>query len=300
MLENLGFLNVLSSEGDKMIKINGLTKYYKKEIGCKDISLNIKAGDFVGFIGPNGSGKTTLIRTMLGLLNPSKGDVSILGKDLKDSKFYDIFDETSYISNETTFFKKLKVKELLKHFKNLKDVNEDYLNHLIKSFKLELDKSIEKLSFGNQKKLNIIIALMSQPKLLIMDEPTNGLDPIVQKILFKELKKLNKDGATIFLSSHIISDIEKVCNRIMFIKEGEIILDSNIETLKSSINKKIIYTNRKINLKDLELLEQTKIHYKYIYSGSLDILFKHLIDEKIFDINISDMSLSDLMERYYD
>lgn len=283
-----------------MIKINGLTKYYKKEIGCKDISLNIKAGDFVGFIGPNGSGKTTLIRTMLGLLNPSKGDVSILGKDLKDSKFYDIFDETSYISNETTFFKKLKVKELLKHFKNLKDVNEDYLNHLIKSFKLELDKSIEKLSFGNQKKLNIIIALMSQPKLLIMDEPTNGLDPIVQKILFKELKKLNKDGATIFLSSHIISDIEKVCNRIMFIKEGEIILDSNIETLKSSINKKIIYTNRKINLKDLELLEQTKIHYKYIYSGSLDILFKHLIDEKIFDINISDMSLSDLMERYYD
>jgi len=300
LLENLGFLNVLSSEGDKMIKINGLTKYYKKEIGCKDISLNIKAGDFVGFIGPNGSGKTTLIRTMLGLLNPSKGDVSILGKDLKDSKFYDIFDETSYISNETTFFKKLKVKELLKHFKNLKDVNEDYLNHLIKSFKLELDKSIEKLSFGNQKKLNIIIALMSQPKLLIMDEPTNGLDPIVQKILFKELKKLNKDGATIFLSSHIISDIEKVCNRIMFIKEGEIILDSNIETLKSSINKKIIYTNRKINLKDLELLEQTKIHYKYIYSGSLDILFKHLIDEKIFDINISDMSLSDLMERYYD
>lgn len=282
-----------------MIKLDKLTKYYKKAVGCKDIDLEIKTGDFVGFIGPNGSGKTTVIRTMLGLLNADYGDALIIGKSLNNPNFYKVFADTSYISNEVNFFKRFTVKSMLDYFKKMKEVDEDYLNYLISIFQLELDKKISDLSYGNKRKLNIIIALMSKPKLLVMDEPSNGLDPIIQKILFDELKNLNNNGTTIFLSSHILTDIEKVCNKIVLIRKGKIILNEDIKTLKNTENQKYVFIDKNITFDGLEFIERNNSYYKYLYVGEIDKLFEYLFEHKIYDCNITDVSLVDIIQKYY-
>ena len=209
------------------IKINQLTKKYGKIKAVDQIDLEISDGDFFGFIGPNGAGKTTTIKTMLNLLNPYTGEIKLLGNNIKKNMFQS---QVGYVPGEANLYGNLKVKEQINYFGRYFDkLDHDYINQLKEMFEIEENKKISQLSLGNKKKVAIICALMNKPKLLIFDEVTNSLDPIMQRVLFDELLRLNGSGTTIFFSSHNLEEVQTYCKNIAIIRGGKIIKHDNVK-----------------------------------------------------------------------
>ena len=194
-----------------IIKTDRLTKYYGKARGITDLDLTIKEGEFFGFIGPNGAGKSTTIRTLLGLITPSSGRALIFGKDITKEK-ESVLRDIGYLPSEALFYGGMRVKDVLKLSADLrkKDCTAE-AELLCERLQLDVSRKIDDLSFGNRKKVAIVSALQHRPKLLILDEPTGGLDPLMQKEFFDILRERNREGATIFLSGHILSEIQRNC-----------------------------------------------------------------------------------------
>lgn len=285
-----------------MIEIKNLTKYYGETVGCKDIKFNVKQGDRVGFIGPNGSGKTTLIRLLTGLLVPTDGSAKVVGKSLSDKDFHKVFKDFSYLSNIPIKMNQFYVKNVISYFRKLKNSSVEYVDYLIKYFEVETEKKIHELSYGNTKKISIVVALMNQPRLLILDEPTSGLDPIMQNRLFSELKRLCDKGMTVFFSSHILSEIEDFCKRIILIREGSIVLDTSLCKLKQRTHKIVNVKNHDsiINLNGLSLVEEQLGKDIYHFNGEMKELLECFLKRQIIDFTIEDVSLSNMVEMYYE
>ncbi|MBR3631198.1 MAG: ABC transporter ATP-binding protein, partial [Oscillospiraceae bacterium] len=214
-----------------MVEIKNLTKYYGHNCAVKGISFEIRDGEILGFLGPNGAGKSTTVRTLLGLISPTCGRAQVLGMDIgKNSRA--ILERTGYLPSGTAFYSGMRVREVLKLSADLRNRNCDKAAAaLCERLQLDRDRKVEDLSFGNRKKVGIVCALQHDPELLILDEPTGGLDPLMQHEFFSILRERNEQGATVFLSSHILSEIQRHCSRAAVIREGKIIACDSVEKL---------------------------------------------------------------------
>lgn len=222
---------------DTVIETRKLTKYYGKSRGIIDVDLDVQEGEIFGFIGPNGSGKSTTIRVLLGLIFPSGGSAKIFGKDVF-AEGPKIRNDIGYLPSEVFYYDKMRVFELLRYSASFYDKPkaqmESRIEELASLLDLDLRKKIDDLSYGNRKKVGIIQGLLHSPKLIILDEPTGGLDPLMQQKFFDLLHEENEKGATILFSSHILSEVQRLCDRVAIIKEGRIIKTERMTDLRSS------------------------------------------------------------------
>jgi len=291
---------------DNIIEIKDLTKFYGETKGIENLSLDIKEGEIFGFIGPNGAGKSTTIRLMLSLIFPEAGSVKIFGLDaFEDSEV--ILQEIGYLPSDFFYYENMKVKDFFKY--NASFYQRDCkrrTKELCEILELDQNRKICDLSYGNKKKVGIIQGLMHQPRILILDEPTGGLDPIMQKRFFDLIKEENQRGTTVLFSSHILSEVRKICDRVGFIKDGNLIQVSTIQEIFTQSYKKIeIETNdsRYISLKELEgvskfFLEGSKIHF--LYQGQLNVLLSSLNEIEISDLLINEPELEEIFLQYYE
>ena len=284
-----------------VIETNALTKFYGSSRGIVDVSLSVKEGDLFGFIGPNGAGKSTLIRTLLGLIAPTSGSGLVFGKDIVNDNT-EILADVGYLPSEAVFYNKMKVGELLEFSAKLRGKNCSAEAKLLCE-RLELDrgKRIDQLSLGNRKKVGIVCALQHNPRLYILDEPTSGLDPLMQKEFYTILKERNDEGATVFLSSHILSEIGRYCKSAAVIREGRILVSDSVERLGHTGVKRV--TLRGVrglpeinNARDIKFENDT---VNFLYSGKATELTRELCGLDFEDVNISDPDLDEVFMHYY-
>lgn len=284
------------------IEIRELTKYYGKTRGIDHISFDVDEGAFFGFIGPNGAGKSTTIRTLLGLLKPTSGSAYVLGNDIESDQAT-LLKEIGYLPSEAVFYTGMRVRELLKLAADVRGLDcTKEAKQLCERLQLDYNQKIEELSFGNRKKVGIIAALQHQPKLLILDEPTSGLDPLMQKEFFDILGERNQNGTTIFLSSHILSEVQRNCTKAAIIRDGRIIVCDSVETLAKT-NAKRVQIRGKIELGHLEGMRDRKDSVdgvSFLYSGDMNPLLQCLSQGKIQDLSISDPDLEEIFLHYYE
>ncbi len=283
------------------ISIRQLTKYYGTARGIDQISLSVAEGEFFGFIGPNGAGKSTTIRTLLGLIRPTSGKAQVLGLDIEKDREA-ILSQTGYLPSEAVFYSGMRVRDILKLSADLRKKNcRESANQLCERLQLDPSRKAEELSFGNRKKVAIVCALQHTPRLLILDEPTSGLDPLMQKEFFDILRERNAAGATIFLSSHILSEIQHNCTRAAIIREGKIIACDRVEVLART-NAKRVSIHGTAELGTLDGVRDLKISSAastFLYSGAISDLLAVLSQGNIQDLSISEPDLEEIFLHYY-
>ena len=286
-----------------MLEIKNLTKYYGKIKGVENVNLNIKSGEIFGFIGPNGAGKSTTIRCIMNLINKTKGEIYVNGElDTKDN--IKLKDTIGYLPSEIHLYDDLKVKDIIEYSNSF--YKKDCLkraNELVKRLDIDVDKKIEELSLGNLKKLGIVLSLMHEPKLLILDEATSGLDPLMQEEFYKILLEEKKKGTTIFFSSHVLSEIKKICDRVGIIKDGKVI---KVESVKSLIDNNFdIVTIKSKQLDKIEkeveasLIFKDKEEIKFMNKTSASDLITMLAKYDIDKILIEEPSIEEIFMHYY-
>ena len=283
------------------IKTVGLTKYYGSSRGIIELNLSVEAGECFGFIGPNGAGKSTTIRTLLGLISPTAGSAQIFGKDIGREKEA-ILREVGYLPSEAVFYPGMKVKDILKFSADLrrKDCTEE-AGALSDRLQLDTSRKADELSFGNRKKVAIVCALQSDPALLILDEPTGGLDPLMQREFFDILRERNRKGATVFLSSHVLSEVQRNCTRAAVIREGKIIACDSVDALAKT-NAKRISVRGRVDLEGLDGIRDRKAvenGVSFLYSGDMNRLIQRLSEGEISDLSVSEPDLEEIFLHYY-
>lgn len=289
-----------------VIEIKNLTKSYGKARGIRDVSLSIPEGEIFGFIGPNGAGKSTTIRTILNFIYPNSGSASIFGMDCRKESSK-IKTNIGYLPSEVNYYDDMKVKDLMNYSSKFykKDCS-IRIKELCSIFELDVNKKIDALSFGNKKKVGIIQALLHEPRLLILDEPTSGLDPLMQNNFFDVLREENNKGVTIFFSSHVLSEVEKMCDRVAIIKEGTILKVEQVEKLRSNKYKKIKieFVNSDIaNNFELQGIKEIDIKNKtieFLYKGSIDEMIKKLSQNQVENLWIEEPPLEKIFMHYYE
>lgn len=283
------------------IMTDSLTKYYGKARGITDISLLVNEGDFFGFIGPNGAGKSTTIRTLLGLITASSGNAEIFGMNIKTNRTK-ILSDIGYLPSETMFYRGMRVKDVLRLSADLhkKDCIKE-AEILCSRLKLDTSRKVEELSLGNRKKVGIVCALQHKPKLYILDEPTSGLDPLMQREFYALLKERNEKGATVFLSSHVLSEIQRYCKHAAVIREGKLLVSDSVEKLAHTDAKRV--TLRGItkapelkHLKDISIGTDT---VSFLYSGEIPPLLQELSKLPLSDLTITEPDLEEIFMHYY-
>ena len=287
-----------------VIKTNNLTKYYGKSRGIIDVGLEVNEGEIFGFIGPNGAGKSTTIRVLLSLIYATSGTAEIFGKDCV-SLGHEVRKDIGYLPSEVFYYEGMKVKELLNYSASFykKDCTKR-IKELAEIMELDLNRKIDDLSYGNKKKVGIVQGLLHSPKLIILDEPTSGLDPLMQQKFFDLIKDENKKGATVFFSSHILSEVQKLCDRVAIIKEGKIIRTDNIDNMNDAHYKNITFTTDKVSKNDFEIpgvnelsIEGNKV--SFIYGGDLNKIIEIINSKNIIDLTISEPTLEEIFMHYY-
>lgn len=284
------------------IQITKLTKYYGKSRGIVELDLSVKKGEFFGFIGPNGAGKSTTIRTLLGLISPTGGNAQIFGLDIVREK-QAILQKVGYLPSEAAFYPGMKVKDVLKLSADLhkKDCNAE-AKLLCERLQLDTTRKVEELSFGNRKKVAIVCALQHCPELLILDEPTGGLDPLMQKEFFDILQERNKQGTTIFLSSHVLSEIQRNCTRAAIIRDGRIIACDNVDALSKTSAKRIT-VHGQVNLNKLDGVRdriESGDSVSFLFGGDINALIRALSTCRVSDLSVTEPDLEDIFLHYYE
>ncbi|MCI9598059.1 MAG: ABC transporter ATP-binding protein [Firmicutes bacterium] len=284
-----------------MIKTESLTKYYGKSRGIVDVDLSIDEGDFFGFIGPNGAGKSTTIRILLGLISPTKGTAEIFGKDVTKEKKA-ILADIGYMPSETMFYHNRKAGEIIKLSADLR--NRDCASEaaaLCERLALDPEKKISQLSLGNRKKVSIVCALQHKPKLCVLDEPTSGLDPLIQGEFYKILEERNKAGVTIFLSSHVLSEVQKHCRCAAVIREGRLLVSDSIKNLGRTEAKRVTVKGME-TLPAMEHVKNVKKiddKIRFLYNGEPNALLRALSQLPLTDIEITEPDLEEIFLHYY-
>jgi ABC-2 type transport system ATP-binding protein len=289
------------------IAMHDLTKYYGKARGIEHVSLEIGDGEIFGFIGPNGSGKSTTIRILLNLIFPSSGSATILGMDvIRQTK--KIKHQVGYIPSDAGFYPSMNVHEFLAYCLRFYPGQADgqRIEELASLFELDMDRKIEDLSMGNRKKVAIVQSLLHSPKLLILDEPTTGLDPLMQSKFFDLLREENRKGMTIFFSSHVLSEVQLLCKRVAIIREGKIVQTEDIETLRKKQLKKVtVDLTGTMNEEDFRIQGIERMtagpgnRVTLLYSGDINLLTRLLAGRKIDDLTIEEPSLEEIFMHYY-
>lgn len=289
---------------DTFLEIINLKKYYGKVRGVEDVSLKLHSGEVYGFIGPNGAGKSTTIRTLMNLINKTSGKIIINGKESNKNDL-ELKELIGYLPSEIYLYDDLTVKEMLDFHQSFYKRNlKNRRNELVKLLKLDESKKVEDLSLGNSKKLGIILALMHEPKILILDEPTSGLDPIMQNIFYNLLLEEKKKGTTIIYSTHILSEVSKICDRIGIIKDGKIIKEDTVENItKNSVTYLTIDSEEIKKIKneiDLKIIYEQNNIIKFMNNLSPNELMEKISKYKINKLLIEEVSIEDLFMEYYE
>lgn len=285
-----------------IIETKKLTKSYGKSRGITELDLSVSEGDFFGFIGPNGAGKSTTIRTLLGLIFANSGEAKIFGKDIVREKTK-ILSDIGYMPSEATFYSGMRVKEIISLSAKMRKKDCSAMaDRLCERLSLDKEKRVEELSLGNRKKVSIVCALQHNPKLCILDEPTSGLDPLMQKEFFDILKEQHKNGATIFLSSHVLSEIQKNCSRAAIIKEGRIIALDSVENLSKTNAKRIVLHGinsvpETISAKSAEINGDS---VSFLFNGDIKELISAVNSLPIYDMTITESDLEEIFFHYYE
>ena len=302
--------------GHNILEINNLTKYYGKTKGVENLSIQLKPGEVFGFIGPNGAGKSTTIRSIMNLINKTEGSILIDGKEFHKNDV-STKKKIGYLPSEVFLYEDMTVKSMLDYHEEFykkddadksESVNGRTDIHtrrceLVEMLQLDESKKIEDLSLGNLKKVGIILALMHQPKLLILDEPTSGLDPIMQNKFYDLLLEEKKKGTTIFYSTHILSEVSKICDRVGIIRNGNLI---KIEDVDSMSSKRLTFvtiisddvSEIKQNM-DIKITEEEGNKIRFANNMEDDKLIKQLSKYKIDKILIEEATLEDMFMHYY-
>ena len=288
-----------------IIKFNKLTKYYGDVKGCENIDFSVKEGEIMGFIGPNGAGKSTTIRTMLSLIYPTSGNTVIFGKDSIEFG-PEVRKEIGYLPSEIFYYDKMKVKDLLKYSASFYDKEcSDRITYLAGVMELNLDRRIQDLSYGNKKKVGIVQGLLHSPKLIVLDEPTSGLDPLMQQKFFNLIKEENKKGATVLFSSHILSEVQQLCDRVAIIKDGEIINIQEIKAIAEDTYKKVTIKGENLNhgkfkIDGVTKLEEKDHQVRFFFRGDVNEIVKIVATTKLKDIIIEEPTLEEIFMHYYE
>lgn len=283
-----------------VIETKNLTKFYGKTRGIKNLNLTVKEGEFFGFIGPNGAGKSTAIRTLMGLIAPTSGEASVLGLPLGQCREY--LRDVGYLPSEAAFYNDMKVRELISYSAKLRGVDcSSEADRLCSCLELDTSKRIDSLSLGNRKKVGIVCAMQHRPKLYIMDEPTSGLDPLMQKEFFRLLRQRQQEGATVFFSSHVLSEVQHNCTRAAIIREGSIVAEGSIDELSGTSAKRVVLHGvKKIPAGiDGRSVVSGDDSVSFLYQGDIKLLLRELSSLPVKDVNISDPELEEIFMHYY-
>ncbi len=287
-----------------LLEVKNLKKLYNNEVGIHDISFTINASEVIGFIGPNGSGKTTTIKTILKLLNKDSGKVLFFGKNI-DKNFTDIMEFVGYLPSDEVAYENMTAASFLNYSASFYQIDyKDNIISLATRLNLDLNKKIKEMSLGNKKKVGLINALFHEPKVIILDEPTAGLDPLIQIELYKIIKEFKERGSSILLSSHNLNEVQNHCDHILIIKDGLIVQNFTPKEIKNSHKKVTLITKEKIDLKSLNIPEIKNLvanedRIEFLFAGSANILLKKLNNLSIIDLTIENPSLEELFVHYY-
>jgi ABC-2 type transport system ATP-binding protein len=286
------------------IELSSLSKFYGNQCGIDSVSFTVKKGEIFGFIGPNGAGKSTTIRTLLGLLNATSGKAEIMGMDTSNEGAR-IREKIGYLPSEVDYYSEMSSKELLLYHAAMYKVvdAENKIQELATYFQLELDRPIDDLSYGNKKKCAIIQSVLHDPEVLILDEPTGGLDPLMQNRFFELLERQNKKGVTIFFSSHVLSEIQRMCDRAAIIRDGKIMAVEDISTLLSKQMKMVRLVTTSVNNIILPVgalnHHQSGQKLTFDYVGPTQDLVIWLSSQSIIDVTLSEPDLERIFMNYY-
>ncbi|RMG94326.1 MAG: ABC transporter ATP-binding protein [Chloroflexi bacterium] len=288
-----------------VIEVSKLTKYYGKARGIVDVSFNVEEGEIFGFIGPNGAGKSTTIRLLLSLIFPTSGSAKIFGKDVF-SHGPEIRQHIGYLPSEVFYYQGMKVIDLLKYSASFYegDFNKR-LHELAEYMELDLNRRIEDLSYGNKKKVGIVQGLLHSPKLLFLDEPTSGLDPLMQRKFFDLIREENARGVTVFFSSHILSEVQRLCSRVAIIREGRIVEISDIRTLQQNNYKKVRIVADGLSPEHFQLPGVTNLQTengitRFFFKGDINLVMRKISEVNIADVTIEEPTLEEIFMHYYE
>lgn len=290
----------------KVISTEGLTKYYGRVKGVEDLNLEVERGEIFGYLGPNGAGKTTTIRLLIGNLNPTRGKAFVLGHQVSPNSFA-WKRGIGYIPGELSLYGDLKGEELLRYFSYLRGgVDWGYVRALVQRLDLDLSKTIRTYSHGNRQKLGIIQALMHRPALLILDEPTLGLDPLIQQEFYQIVREIKEEGRTIFISSHILPEVEKICDRVGIIKEGHLVAVESIQALKAKAMRRaeVVFADEVSleefsglpNISDLRLEGKT---LTCLLKGEPNAFIRALARHNVVSLRVQDPTLEEIFLAFY-
>ncbi len=288
-----------------IIEVSHLTKFYGKARGIEDVSFHVDEGEIFGFIGPNGAGKSTTIRLLLSLIYPTIGSATVFGKDcIKHGP--EIRRDIGYLPSEVFYYERMRVIDLLKYSASF--YNRDCtqrMHELAELMELELHRRIQDLSYGNRKKVGIVQGLLHQPKLLFLDEPTAGLDPLMQRNFFELVRQENRRGVTVFFSSHILGEVQRLCSRVGIIKEGHIVEIADIRTLQQSNYKKVRVEATGLDAATFDMpgvtnLEQGDGAVRFFYKGDINTVLHKIGDITVSDVTIEEPTLEEIFLHYYE
>ena len=286
------------------IEVKNLKKYFKETKAVDDITFNVEKGEIFGFLGPNGAGKTTVIRTMMDFIRPTEGSIKILGLDAqKDS--VKLKQKVGYLSGELRLYKNWTGQDHINFVRNL-NKGEDIAEQIAERFGFDATKKVKTLSSGNRQKLGIIMAFMTKPEVLIMDEPTNALDPLLQNETYELINEVANQGSTIFMSSHNLGEVDRVCSKVAIIKKGKIVATENIKNLKE----KRLYTvtahfsdsfdKNQFNVDGISVTKEMQAGLIMNVKGDVNQVVKLLSQHKLKDLQIEHASLEDIFLEFYE
>jgi ABC-2 type transport system ATP-binding protein len=288
-----------------IIEVANLTKYYGKARGIVDVSFNEDEGEIFGFIGPNGAGKSTTIRLLLSLIHPTSGTASVFGKDVV-THGPEIRRDIGYLPSEVYYYEGMKVIDLLKYSASFYDRDcTQRMRELSETMELEMNRRISDLSYGNKKKVGIVQGLLHSPKLLFLDEPTAGLDPLMQRRFFDLVREENARGVTVFFSSHILGEVQRLCTRVGIIREGRIVEISDIRTLQQNNYKKVRVTAEGLNATSFDLPGVTNLQTEngsvhFFFKGDINAVLQKMSGVHVADVIIEEPTLEEIFMHYYE
>ena len=288
-----------------IVKVSNLTKFYGKTKGIEKVSFEIHEGEIYGLMGPNGAGKTTTLRSMLNLISSDSGKTNILGKDVNELSSKEI-SHISYLPGEFEMYSNLTGKQYLTYISNLRNAKTNNIHLLSDQLDLDLNKKINALSKGNKQKIGIVQAFMNSPKLAILDEPTSGLDPLKQQEFQNIVKEQNKKGCSVLLSSHILNEIEDLCEKVGIIKDGTLIASEQISALKNKTIKKYEVTfenppseNKLSEIKGIYDLKIKDEIATFTIKGNIDDMIKTISKFTVINLRILEPDLEEIFLTYY-
>jgi ABC-2 type transport system ATP-binding protein len=288
-----------------IIEVTNLTKYYGKARGIVDVSFSVEEAEIFGFIGPNGAGKSTTIRLLLSLIHPTSGSGKVFGKDVV-TQGPEIRRNIGYLPSEVYYYEGMKVIDLLKYSASFYEGDfTKRMHELSEIMELDMNRRISDLSYGNKKKVGIVQGLLHSPKLLFLDEPTSGLDPLMQRKFFDLIRKENARGVTVFFSSHILGEVQRLCTRVGIIRDGKIVEISDIRTLQQNNYKKVNITADKLDPKSFDMPGVTNVQAEsgalhFFFKGDINVVLKKLSNLQVGDVTIEEPTLEEIFMHYYE